>query len=239
MVSKEFLLVFANSQKNRERCVAGKLLFPFQNGICDVGPWVRPVHPETGQGAIPEEMTVIDQQPLVPLDVIEIGLSKRANDPDHPEDWQIDPRIPWQRAATVPKNCVAQLQDDPLGLWGEASAHSRRVPVGYVPAMDTPATLRLVTSALPSTVQGFMEDRMDGRGPRLRVRLEIQHNGIGHFFDVKDVDFIKRYGIKEHVWQHEDFQMRFTNPNKVAFCLSLTPPYNGFQYKIAAAIIEL
>ncbi len=50
---------------------------------------------------------------------------------------------------------------------------------------------------------------------------------------------MERYGIKEHVLQYGKFQLRYPEPAKVAFCLSLTPPFNGFQYKIAAAIIEL
>lgn len=65
------------------------------------------------------------------------------------------------------------------------------------------------------------------------------HRGIIHSFDVKDLAFLTRYGIKEQVRQYGQFQLRFADPTKVAFCLSLTPPFNGFQYKITAAIIEL
>jgi len=60
-----------------------------------------------------------------------------------------------------------------------------------------------------------------------------------HAFDVKDLAFIARYDIKEHVLQYGNFQLCYADPTKIAFCLSLTPPFNGFQYKIAAAVIEL
>lgn len=239
MVRKKFLLVLANSQKKGDRCVAGKILTPNENGTCDVGRWVRPVHPGQSEGAIPLEMTMVDHQWLAPLDVIEIGLAKPMGDPDHPEDWQIDPNTPWRKAAVVSKAYMPQLCDDPEDLWGIDSAFSRRVPSGYVPTMTTPSTLRLMTPSAPCVVKGFMEDRKDGRGPRLRVRLEIPHNDTIHTFDVKDLAFIVRYGIKEHVFQYGQFQLRYPEPAKVAFCLSLTPPFNGFQYKIAAAIIEL
>lgn len=105
--------------------------------------------------------------------------------------------------------------------------------------MAIPSTLRFVIPATPSIVRGFLEDRKDGRGPRLRVRLAFQHKDVTHFFDVKDLAFLARYGIKKQVHQYGQFQLRFPEPGKVAFCLSLTPPYNGFQYKIAASIIEL
>jgi hypothetical protein len=84
-----------------------------------------------------------------------------------------------------------------------------------------------------------MEDRHDGRGPRVRVRLEIPHGGLIHEFDVTDAAFRSRYGIKNHVIQRGTFELCFADPTKVAFSLSLTPPFNGYQYKIAAAIIEV
>ena len=182
---------------------------------------------------------MLDHQFLAPLDVIEIGLEKPTHDPDHPEDWQIDPNTPWRKAAVVSKAHMPQLCDDAEDLWGNDSAIPRKVPAGYVPTMANPSTLRLITPSAPCIVRGFMEDRKDGRGPRLRVRLEIPHGDTIHAFDVKDLAFIARYGIKEHVLQYGKFQLRYPEPAKVAFCLSLTPPFNGFQYKIAAAIIEL
>ena len=87
-------------------------------------------------------------------------------------------------------------------------------------------------------MRGFIEDRMDGRGPRVRVRLEIPHDGVTHAFDVKDLAFLARHAIEEQLLQYGHFQRRFVEPGKVAFCLSLTPPYNEHQTKIAAAIIE-
>ncbi len=239
MARKAFLLVLANSQKNGDRCVAGRLLTPTGSGIYDVGRWVRPTHPERPEGEIPLGMTLIDGQWLAPLDVIEIGLTKPLYDRDHPEDWKIDPRIPWRRIAVLPEASLQPLYDDPEDLWGSSSAKSRRVPVGYVPAMRHPSSLRLVRPSASCVVHGFLEDRMDGRGPRLRVRLMIPTDAAIHVFDVKDLAFIERYGIKAHVLQYGSFQLFYAAPIKAAFCLSLTPPFNGFQYKIAAAVIDL
>ena len=238
MAKKEFLLVLANSQKNGDRCVAGKLLTPKRDGTYDVGRWIRPIHPDTKEGEIPSEMTLIDEQWLAPFDVIEIGLDKPLRNPHHPEDWVIDLNIMWRRASYISKGYLPQLCDGPGDLWGKSSATSRRVPVGYVPQMTVPSTLRLVAPTAPCVVRGFIEDGMDGRGPRVRVRLDIPHDGVIHAFDVKDLAFLARHAIEEQVLQYGHFQRRFVEPGKVAFCLSLTPPYNEHQYKIAAAIIE-
>ena len=103
MARKAFLLVLANSQKKGDRCVAGKLLIPNEGNHCEVGRWIRPVHPGQSEGAIPLEMTMLGNQWLTPMDVIEIGLSKPMHEPDHPEGWQIDPDTPWHKAAVVSK----------------------------------------------------------------------------------------------------------------------------------------
>jgi len=117
------LLVLANSQKKGDRCIAGKLLIPNEGSNCAVGRWIRPIHPGNMEGEIPLNMTLIDNQWLAPLDVIEIGLAKPGHNPDHPEDWQIDPCIPWRRAAVVSKAYMPQLRDDPEDLWGEQFRH--------------------------------------------------------------------------------------------------------------------
>ena len=239
MLKKELLLVLANSQKKGGRCVAGKLLTPNGDGTYDVGRWVRLIHPDRREGEIPSEKTLIDDQWLAPFDVIEIGLDKPLRDSHHPEDWLIDPGTTWRRTSYIPKGYLPQLCDDPGDLWGKSSATSRRVPVGHVPQMTVPATLRLVVPTAPCAVRGFIEDRMDGRGPRVRVRLEIPHDDATHAFDVKDLAFLARYGIEGSVQQYGRFELLLAIPSKVGFCLSLTPPFNGNQYKIAAAIIEL
>ncbi|MEI6350911.1 MAG: hypothetical protein WCP06_07375 [Verrucomicrobiota bacterium] len=239
MSKKELLLVLANSQKNGGRCVAGKLLTPNGNGTYDVGRWVRLIHPDRREGEIPAEMTLIDDQWLAPFDVIEIGLDKAMRDSHHPEDWLIDPGTTWRRTFYISKGDLPQLCDDPVDLWGKDSAICRRVPVGYVSQMTVPATLRLVAATSPCAVRGFIEDRMDGRGPRVRVRLQIPHEGVIHEFDVKDLAFLARYGIEEIVRKYGRFELLLAVPSKVGFCLSLTPPFNDYQYKIAAAIIEL
>jgi hypothetical protein len=69
------ILLFANSAKHHERCLAGIDL--------DTGDWLRPVASKES-GFVPTVKTVFDGSPLKPLDIVEFRMLG-------------DVRLPWQR----------------------------------------------------------------------------------------------------------------------------------------------
>ena len=100
MATTERLVVLANSEKKGDKCVAGKRLTLRSDNYYDVGEWIRPIHPRTGEGEIPTHLTVVGGRSLAPLDVVEITFEGPANDPNHPEDRKIEPSQPWKRTIT-------------------------------------------------------------------------------------------------------------------------------------------
>lgn len=239
MPTTETLLILANSEKKGGRCVAGKRLRLRPDNFYDTGGWIRPIHPNTEEGKIPTSFTQFTNGPLAPLDIVEISFVGAANDANHPEDWIIQAEVPWKRTNSVEAQHIPALCDAPGDLWGGEAHLTERVPIGYVPAMQHPSTLLLVQPESACHVSGFMKPGWEGRPARPRTILSIPHKGVTHEFSIRDTAFLERYNVEPQIRQTGHFNMRFDDPKKVVFCLSLTPPFKYYHYKIAAAIIEL
>lgn len=239
MAHTSTVVVLANSKKKGGRCVAGKLIDSDQSGVYRAGAWVRPIDPAGEEGTISPATTSVGGSYLTPLDIVEIPLEAPSNDPHHPEDCIIAGTA-WRKVGRAgASQIIPAFCDDPLRLWGAQSAVSRRVPVGFVPQMDVPSTLRLVQPTTESRIHGFMDEGWEGRPPRPKIRLSLSDDGLEHSFDVTDIAFLNRTEFADRVRENQEYEIVFKDPTKVAFCLSLTPPFKGYQYKIAAAIIEL
>ena len=240
MPEKRTLLILANSKKKSARCIAGKFLTARTDGMYDVGPWVRPISPIAKEGEIPTSMTVFNGISLQPFDMVEITVDRHAGDPNHPEDWLIERDVQWQMTGKIADTYLPNLYEQPTDLWGHNSSHSRSVPFGYVQQMTTPSTLTLIQPTTASVVRVVRENWPEG--VKTKIRLHLRYAGIDHNFSVTDIEFIARHRIYDRAAREGDFSIPFSDPSKVAFCLSLTPPHpqpNGPHYKIAATIFEL
>ncbi len=100
--------------------------------------------------------------------------------------------------------------------------------------MAHPKTLALIHPEGPCQVRIFKES--DGK---IRTRLHLSVNSVEHLFDVTDPAFSYNHQIRKRLEIEDRIEIAFNDPAEVAVCLSLTPPFHGYQYKIAASIIEL
>jgi len=71
---------------------------------------------------------------------------------------------------------------------------------------------------------------------KLRRRLSLSFAGCYHEFDITDPEFTRRYKMPETAVSHPHQRFDLNAPFFV--CLSLTKPFNGKHYKIAATIFE-
>lgn len=227
------ILVMANSVKKGDRCVAGLEMIP-KDGNFALGKWIRPIDPCQPEGAIPLSRIQIGGQSVCPLDCVEMVLSGPAVDPNHPEDWIMEPGTNWKFAGKYDYSILSSLPDQAGDLWGKESAASRRIPKG-----TATVTLRLIKPKYPVLIEAFYEyDSFKSKNQPKRI-LTMRHENVNHLFSITDPLFEKRHGLSpKHLAEGDHRKFEISHENLVIVA-SLTPPLqNGFQYKIAAAILE-
>ena len=228
------LLVLANSiKKYPDRCVAGLEMIS-RDGNFLLGKWIRPVDPGQPEGAIPLRRTVIGGQAVGPLHCVEMTFTGPASDPNHPEDWILEAETPWKIVDRYDHSILDRLPDQTGDLWGMASAASRQVLKG-----TSAVTLRLIKPRNPVVVEAFHEfDSFKGKDQFKKV-LTIRHENVNHLFSITDPLFDQRHGLspgRVSKGERRTFELK---PENLVIVASLTPPLpNGYQYKIAAAILE-
>lgn len=228
------LLVLANSiKKYPDRCVAGFEMIP-RDGNFAVGKWIRPIDPSQPEGAIPFPRTLVGGHSVCPLDCVEMSFVGHAANPNHPEDWILEADTNWKIVGKYDRSILEQLPDQSGDLWGAESAASRQVRAG-----TASATLRLVKPTQPILVEAFHEfDSFKGKDQFKKI-LTIRHQHVNHLFNITDPQFDQRHGLSPGRVNKGETRRFELSPENLVVIASLTPPLpNGFQYKIAAAILE-
>ena len=104
------IVVFANSVKHGNSCVAGKCM--------KTGEWIRPVSNDQG-GEISNEQTVkVSGYRLQILDKVKVDLSHHAPLNHQTENYVIN-KTPWTDEFFIKKEEVTKYLDSPQDLWGE------------------------------------------------------------------------------------------------------------------------
>jgi hypothetical protein len=99
MPTTKRIIVLANSIKKSARCIAG-IEVGMGKAIQPTG-WIRPISSESEGELEPRHMRVEGGGVLNVLDIVDVPLTRHANDPVHPEDWEIDLQRQWVRAGEM------------------------------------------------------------------------------------------------------------------------------------------
>lgn len=239
MSASKAIVILANSVRSGHRCVAGKELVR-DGDSWEVGKWVRITDPGTKDGSVRYELTRCrGGEEVQVLDVVEVPMQKPVGHEDHPEDWFVDTSQRWTHLTRLPVEELSRIADSPIDLWRDGG-DGRSVPEGYVQKMGGPSTLFLIENPLNARVSFWKERGASGRDSsdtieKVRMRLTCTYGGLSHVFDITDPNFTERYHLFDRAESREQ-TMRLENPLHV--CVSLTRPWNGRQYKIAATIFE-
>jgi hypothetical protein len=234
-MSSKRIIVLANSIKKSARCVAGidvgtgKALVP--------AGWIRPVSGESEGELEPRHMPINDGAPLAPLDIVDVPLTQYAKDTMHPEDWIIDAGTKWTRVGKMDANGLGSLEEQPNDLWLESTAHTDRVTGSFLSRRSKHQSIYLI------------------RPTDFRIELSYEHNP----FKNKN----QKKSKAKFTYRHQAYQMSLTDPaftnkhcttypalgaqativrppyrDKCLVCVSLTPVFNGFHYKVVATVLE-
>jgi hypothetical protein len=239
MSASKAIVILANSVRSGHRCVAGKELI-LDGDTWRVGHWIRLTDPGTKDGSVRYELTRCrGGEEVSVLDVVEVPMQKAVGDNDHPEDWFVDTSQRWTHLTRLTEEQLSLLADEPKDLWRDGG-DGRSVPAGYVRKMGAPSTLFLIENPLNARVSFWKERGATARDAdetveKVRMRLTCVYGGVTHTFDVTDPRFTDKYHLFERA-ETKQQTMRLETP--LHLCVSLTRPWNGRQYKIAATIFE-
>jgi hypothetical protein len=235
---KKTIVVLANSVKRNGRCLAGKEMV-WDGRAWKAGNWIRPVSTaEGGEVTVAQMVSALGREPSL-LELVEIPLGSPVPLPDQPENWLLEPGSQWRRVGALDWLQASMLVDQPRQVWDEGRGW-RRVTQGYVQRMSQPASLYLIKPQEIVSIEVWTEPNPFEPPPSVkRHRLvKIRYGSLVHEFDITDPAFADRYYPVFPKVEDSRRKIALRAPSETLVCVSVTPEYKGYQYKLVAAFIE-
>jgi hypothetical protein len=226
------LFVLANSIKKNHRCVAGREVISGTDGQNHWGGWIRPVSTHD-EGAISiQECRLEDNCIPKPLDVIKIPCTTCENDPTQPENWEIQRGSSWHKITNWDSQVAASLLESPSDLWLQPGVKQDRVTSEYLVTLQGHQSLYLIK---PKNFKFLVETKpWDGRK---RVRGVFNYNWQHYDFSMTDPLISQKYFPS--IANHPDGFIDIENLDDCFICVSITPEFRGYHYKLIATVFEI
>jgi hypothetical protein len=222
MSYKKTIVCLANSRKMSGRCLAGKEVDK-NNVFTD---WIRPVSSRGSQEISEEERRFKDGTDPKLLDIIQIEMLAPQPHAHQSENHLIDPSQHWVYLASAGWASIQKAVDEVETLW--ANGHhsyngiNDRVPEGQVASLKGSLLLvRPQNLILSVAVEG-------GQYRKRKVRAQFEYKGERYIVAVTDPV------IERKLLSKEDGNYKV---EEALLCVSLGEPYEGYCYKLVAAVI--
>lgn len=215
------IICLAHSRKYSGVCIAGR-----EWNERTAGKWVRPVSSEPS-GALSSREIVLEggETPRL-LDVITVPVTGPAPHEYQKENLRIS-GASWSRKGTFPLSRLEELCDHVDTLWinGHHSLGglNDRMPLSEVIQGNFPSLL-LVRVENPTMIV-----RQNAKGFK-QIRIRFGYRGTDHSLPVTDPEVERRYLEK-------DYGEHPVEGGAVFLTLSISEPFEGFCYKLAASVI--
>ena len=227
MRNSKRIVCLANSRKLAGRSIAGREWDGEQ-----VGDWIRPVSKREGQDVSEYERQYEDGSDPRVLDVIDVPIVKpvvRATESWQTENWLLDEEWYWRKAGRVSWLDLPAFVDDERPLWLDGfrthQGRNDRVPLSEMARVE--GSLRLV-EVDELTLAVFAPGEAFGNRKR-RVQGCFRHAGQDYALWVTDPACERHYLAK----LDGDYRLE-----RCFLTISLGEPYDGYCYKLIAAVIE-
>lgn len=225
MSYEKSIVCLANSRKPPlGRCVAG-----LEVGPRGLGAWVRPVSARPTRELTNEERHYRDGHDPALLDIITICFTEPAPEHHQTENHIIDPRRRWVRRgrfAWVDLLNAVESPGGPLWLNGQSSGHGENDRIDDAEAAGLRRSLYLVR---PERLRLRVRREAALGGPaRRRVRALFELCGERYCLVVTDPH------IEFRCLARDDGEYPVQD---ALLCVSLSEPFQGCAYKLAAAVI--
>ncbi len=230
------IVVLANSIKKGARCVAGREV-GFESQLVS-GTWIRPVSGESEGELEPRHMRIESGVRLKALEIVDIPFTRYSSDPIHPEDWIVDTKRAWQKVGELDANTLDTFAEQPKNLWLESTSHTERVTGKFLLNQPKHQSLYLIRPAdlrIELTCEHNRFKNMDQR----KTRVAFVYHGQHYQMSLTDPDFTDRYCMTYPAIGAHATIVRPSFIDNCLLCVSLTPEFNGYHYKVAATVLEL
>ncbi|MFE6024651.1 dual OB domain-containing protein [Streptomyces niveus] len=212
----------ANSRKLSGRCVAGMV-------DDDSGEWVRPVSARPNGEVSAYERQYRDGTDPSVLDIVSVQLLRPQSHSFQSENWLLDPDYYWKKTGWVGWRGLSNLEQRPSALWinGSSTFHGNNDHISTEEAVTLSDSLKLIRVA-DLTLHVHAPRAMFGDSKRV-LRARFSYEGHEYILRVTDPEYRREYLAKpDGIYElGESF-----------LTVSLSEPFEGYVYKLVAAIIE-
>jgi hypothetical protein len=211
------------------------------NGKLEWGPWIRPVSPHDNGAVNFNERRLFNrrnnQEPQI-LDVVEISLKQHEADPIQPENWLVDSSKAWKWIGSIPWNEIAAREERPCDLWLENRKFPERVSTNYLQRQANVQSLYWIRPQKIHLEVHTEYNRSEGRNKRVRKVL-FSYNWLNYVLPLTDPVLEQNYFPDFPSDKEGVRRIDLASGNNCLMCVSCTPVFNGFHYKVIATILEL
>ena len=205
------------------RCVAGKELLADGR----MGGWIRPVSDREHEEVSAYEQQLEDGSEPQVLDVIDVPVLRERPRVYQQENWLLHPRHRWSKVGRIAWSALPRLADHDETLWinGHSSAKgvNDRVPDDLAATLENSLRLIRVDRLDVSISYDSEKDSHQSRGV-------FRHNGLMYSLRITDPASERTA---------EELGAGVVRVDAERFLtVSLGEPFEGFAYKLIAAIIR-
>ena len=215
-------VVLAASRKYGGYCVAGK---EWTDG--KIGAWIRPVSQRTNGELVAENIRMNNNELPCLMDIVEVETQGPARHAYQKENFFAAGEKPWIWQLKLPDEALTKLLDFPESLWlnGFSSTNglNDRVPEEIVVKSNVPSIYLIQ----PDDFSLLVTDDLYGRK---KVYARLTYREMSYLLSVTDMGIEREYLMKP--------QDEYSIENKdIYLTISLGEPFNGFCYKLVAAVM--
>lgn len=217
------IVCLANSRKMGGRCVAGKELLADGR----TGGWIRPVSDREHEEVSAYEQQLEDGSEPHTLDVIDVPVLRARPQGYQQENWVLDPKRRWAKIGRIAWNTLPQWADQSETLWinghNSGSGLNDRVPEDLANSLRS--SLRLIKI---ERLEVLISRNLENNAYRLRGKFSYHGNIYSlRITDPASEQAATELGAGSFVVDDDRF-----------LTLSLGEPFEGFAYKLIAAVIR-
>ncbi len=224
MTYSKTIVCLASSRKMSGRCIAGKVC-----GTVAAGRWIRPVSERESEELSDDEYRCDDGTLPALLDILWIPFKEPAPHACQTENHVVDTSARWKKMGAFHWNYLDKLVDhDAQTLWtngcssrGGVNDRIRAEETGHLPGS------LLFIKPLDLSITVVTQQEPFGK-KRRRLRAAFRYCDARYSLGVPDPIFEEAYFRKD--------DGEYAVP-EAYICVSLSEPFEGFRYKLAAAII--
>jgi len=237
IMASKIILILANFILGTRRIIAGRE-FINNNGKMSVGHWFRPVTDQHQKEIGPNECKLIDNNFPMILDIVQIPVSQKLNDPYQPESWIITNGTRWKKLSTLAAKYVRNFKENPDSLWLEKNSPTDRVSDLFLNSMGRIQSVYLVK---PQTfhLELYSEDNSFEPGIQEHARAVFEYNDQKYDIAINDPVIIEKYCTRFPSTQEGKKIVELNRGSNCLLCVCLAQRSQDAHTKLVTSVIEL